>query len=134
MKQDDGNYQGVYCHWDGYLSNNGRILLANYQDKGDVESLIAGGDMSSLGERVEPIGDNHSYENRESGTTVYYHRDREENWENVKPSVDAKVSEVIRDRGAEYAYLYEDGRWMYTSLYGAESWEPLTEEAIMEDA
>jgi hypothetical protein len=28
----DGTVEQVYCHWDGYLSNNGKILQAHYMD------------------------------------------------------------------------------------------------------
>lgn len=30
LKREDGKYQGIYCHWDGYPSNNGKILFENY--------------------------------------------------------------------------------------------------------
>jgi hypothetical protein len=49
----DGTVEQVYCHWDGYLSNNGRILDDNYMDPFKVKALVALGGFSSLKETVE---------------------------------------------------------------------------------
>ena len=32
--------KSVYCHWDGYLDHNGKILLENYKDPFKVQLLI----------------------------------------------------------------------------------------------
>ena len=60
----DGSVSQVYCHWDGYLENNGQILRDSYRDPFKVRDLIDGGDMSSLGPDTD--------------TTEYYMRDRHE--------------------------------------------------------
>jgi hypothetical protein len=44
----DHSVVSVYCHWDGYVENNGRILVEHYQNRDDVMELIDGGSMSSL--------------------------------------------------------------------------------------
>ena len=49
----DGSVSQVYCHWDGYLDNNGQILSQNYMDPFVVRELIDLGDFSSLRESVE---------------------------------------------------------------------------------
>ena len=79
IEKTETGYRGIYCHNDGYLSYNGRILFDHYQDAAKVSALIDLGDISSLGERVAPIGE-HSfdYSKREEGTTVAYSRDRGE--------------------------------------------------------
>ena len=41
----------VYCHYDGYIRNNGRILCAKYTTKEQVQELIDGGGMSCLESR-----------------------------------------------------------------------------------
>ena len=46
--------QKIYCHWDGYLDNNGKILLENYNTQQRVEELLFNGDMSVLGKYTEP--------------------------------------------------------------------------------
>jgi hypothetical protein len=48
----DGTVQQVYCHWDGYLEHNGKILQEHYSDPFKLRDLIDLGDMSSLGEHA----------------------------------------------------------------------------------
>jgi hypothetical protein len=48
----DGTVQQVYCHWDGYLDNNGKILQEHYSDPFKLRELIDLGDLSSLGSEV----------------------------------------------------------------------------------
>jgi hypothetical protein len=49
----DGTVSQVYCHWDGYLSNNGQILAEHYMDPFKVKELLELGDFSSLRDSVE---------------------------------------------------------------------------------
>jgi hypothetical protein len=49
----DGTVKQVYCHWDGYLSNNGRILQESYMDPFKVKELVERGAMSSLSKVVD---------------------------------------------------------------------------------
>lgn len=53
LEYADGTVGQVYCHWDGYLANNGKILLNHYQDPFKVRALLDEGDMSSLDTSVE---------------------------------------------------------------------------------
>jgi hypothetical protein len=53
LEYADGTVGQVYCHWDGYLSNNGQILLKHYEDPFKVQKLLNEGDMSSLDSEVE---------------------------------------------------------------------------------
>ena len=48
----DGTVEQVYCHWDGYLENNGQILAKHYMDPFKVKELVALGGFSSLSETV----------------------------------------------------------------------------------
>ena len=49
----DGSVSQVYCHWDGYLDYNGKILEAHYSNPFTLRDLIDLGDFSSLRETVE---------------------------------------------------------------------------------
>jgi hypothetical protein len=49
----DGTVEQVYCHWDGYLEHNGKILAAHYMDPFKVKQLLALGGFSSLDGTVE---------------------------------------------------------------------------------
>ena len=51
------NVKSIYCHWDGYLDFNGRILQEHY-DSVKANHLVALGDMSSL--RAN-IGEKHAF-------------------------------------------------------------------------
>jgi hypothetical protein len=55
----DGTVEQVYCHWDGYLDNNGVILEQHYKDPFKVRDLLDCGDMSSLGAN---IGEQHAFD------------------------------------------------------------------------
>ena len=44
----DHTVVSVYCHWDGYVEGNGKILVEHYQNRDDVKQLIDGGSMSAL--------------------------------------------------------------------------------------
>jgi hypothetical protein len=59
----DGTVEQVYCHWDGYLENNGQILAKHYMDPFKVKQLVALGGFSSLSETVG-----------ETATTAYTQR------------------------------------------------------------
>ena len=52
LEYADGTVDKVYCHWDGYLDNNGKILFENYQDPFKVRDLIDQGGISSLGPNI----------------------------------------------------------------------------------
>jgi len=43
----------VYCHWDGYVTNNGALLLKHFDSLPNAVELIKGGSISSLGEGID---------------------------------------------------------------------------------
>ena len=52
LEYADGTVGQIYCHWDGYLENNGQILRNDYSDPFKVRDLLDGGDTSSLDKHV----------------------------------------------------------------------------------
>ena len=118
--------KSVYCHWDGYLANNGRILQEHY-DSTKANNLVALGDLSSLrpeiGEkhafsRLETPMDEEAYEKLYGNMTTFYGRDRGE--ENVEWKV-AHTFEEFLDQvnycGGEYYYVMKDGVWYCGDVY-----------------
>lgn len=117
----------IYCHWDGYPSYNGKMLVDHYTEMAKVRDLLNLGDISSLNERVAPEdGDLHSFRNPSSGVTVAYGRDRGETGVDpkiVEMTVDkfvqattSRSSEDRMDYGQEYIYIFrptEDGTWKW---------------------
>nr|QMP83787.1 MAG: hypothetical protein [Caudoviricetes sp.] len=97
---------GIYCHWDGDIDHNGKILLNNYSDETKLRKLIENGSISSLGPR---IGTKHDFNNPPKDETTFYHRDRGEpinvmNFKNAQEMMD-----IMND--CEYFYLWENGNW-----------------------
>ena len=111
--------KSVYCHWDGYLSGVGAVLLAHY-DSSKANHLVAMGDMSSLRPLIEvPEGVIHNFDEPSEDVTVFYKRDRKES--NVDFKVDNSFEEFLEqcdNCGAEYYYVMEDGEWFVGTVGG----------------
>jgi hypothetical protein len=106
-----GKFEGVYLHRDGYSSYAGRILQTHYKDADKVAALINLGDLSFLGERVEPIG-SHSFGSAEKGTTIAYGRDRGER--NVGKLIADSISELESEIDhSGNVYVFADGEWSH---------------------
>jgi hypothetical protein len=135
----------IYCHWDGYPSHNGALLLDHHSTVERVRGLLDLGDLSSLGEE---LGEKHDFdwrmklmqELRAKGVQNYdedaeyrrldrmclaYGRDRGET------DIEAKTCSreqyrgfaVSGEYGAEYVYLAEprlDGsvKWLVANHGG----------------
>jgi hypothetical protein len=112
--------KSVYCHWDGYLEHNGRILLDHY-DSAKANNLVALGDISSLNKNIEvPEGVEHSFDKPAENITVFYGRDRGEDGTEWK--VDHSFEDFIKrvdGCGAEYYYVMKDGEWYCGDNYGS---------------
>jgi len=118
--------KSVYCHWDGYLDHNGRILQ-EYYDSAKANNLVALGDLSSLrpniGEKhafskLEVPMDGEAYDKLYGDMTTFYGRDRGEE------GCDFKVAhsfdeflEQVNYCGAEYYYVMKDGVWYAGAVY-----------------
>jgi hypothetical protein len=121
--------KAVYCHWDGYLEHNGRILQEHY-DSAKANHLVAMGDLSSLGTQ---IGEQHpfsphfdegskvAYEAaKEAGYCTFYGRDRGEKGTEWKTMTNwSQFEDFFNGCGAEYAYIMRDGVW-YVKQYSGE--------------
>lgn len=101
LEYADGTVGQIYCHWDGYLDNNGKILLAHYKDAFKVRELLDNGDMSSLSESVD-------------GCSFY-----KERGEDCPQRMYKDYAEFRKEaQGEEYNYiLRRDGQW-YVEFYG----------------
>jgi hypothetical protein len=118
----------AYCHWDGYPSHNGKILLENYTTFEAAKALVDGGDMSTLGAKCyRPEG--HTFDNPVDGFTVYYDRDRGET--DADPEEFDDVSD-LDGRGAEYVYLFRGDKWMLRDPRNDEKWLVLTPKLCVE--
>lgn len=121
----DGTVEQVYCHWDGYLSNNGQLLLNYYSNPFVLRDLIDMGDISSLG-RV--IGTKHPFSSygsdetekalyeaaQAAGATTFYARDRGET------GVEAKKFKDFADYKANHQY--EEYEYILRNVNGIAIW------------
>jgi hypothetical protein len=120
IEMADHSVVSVYCHWDGYPSFNGKVLVERYLNREDVKDLIDGGSMSSLRTRGtwsngsmlqdadgEYIHDSEGYIMHENDRDPQplYHSERGEEINVEHTSFDKFVSGDLG--GEEYAYLFD---------------------------
>ena len=123
----DGTVEQVYCHWDGYLEHNGKILFEHYSDPFKLRDLIDQGGISSLGKVIgkkHPFGPAYNETNiakqakvqkevdeaREAGYTTFYARDRGEDL--TKEQFVDFQDYLAHHQYEEYEYiLRKDGNW-----------------------
>lgn len=124
--KEDGSVLTSYCHWDGYPSNNGAILLIHYDDPIKVNQLISLGHISSLRKNIFPVG-KHTYDNPEEGVTVFYGRDRKEKnvsaqkhktLEDFASNGDFQEYDYVYDEKKAKWYLYNPDKYKLQPLYG----------------
>lgn len=99
VEHADGTVSSVYCHFDGYHDGVGKELRDNHNSLIQAEALVALGDLSTVCSEV-----------------VSYHRDRGEDWDDVKPAVFTSKDDLLEaityeEYGQEYDYLFSDGSW-----------------------
>lgn len=132
VELEDGSIRAVYCHWDGYLSYNGKLLMEHYNSQALAEAITTLGDISSLGERIEPNGP-HDFDNAEEGCTVFYGRDRGET--NVHPRTFKDYDDYIKNLNRqEYNYLYMDDMWMVEGSKDDGLFHVVEHELLLEEA
>jgi hypothetical protein len=108
LEYADGTVGQVYCHWDGYLENNGMILYKHYVDPFKTRELLDLGDISSLGKN---IGEQHPFSPhfdegsrlaydlaQAQGATTFYGRDRGET------GIDSRKFKDYEDYKANHQY------------------------------
>ena len=133
----DGTIGQVYCHWDGYLQHNGRMLLANYSNPYVLRDLIDLGSLSSLQPK---IGTKHPFSHYDTGLTLvefsnmyrdmctFYGRDRgegqsdatyfkdyehflvdgqQEEYDYILRNVNGVATWFVSDHGSDYMLLTE---------------------------
>ena len=112
MRQPDGTVRAVYVHHDAYVAGVGAILGGWYETPEKVESLLALGDLSSLGTTL--------------ADTVAYYRDRGEamRMARIYHDIVAYRQNGRENFEADYLYLYDGGKWF---VYGVadEDWMEL---------
>ena len=132
----DGIIKAVYCHNDGYLEYNGKMLNEHYKDESKVDELLAHGDISSLNKNIGVKIDFMDYELRAKNEQCrFYHRDRGEDLMFNEFESDIEYIEWANEVANGFIYLYAYGYWYvydngFVRCYG----EPTNKFVELEDA
>ena len=137
----DGIIKAVYCHYDGYLEYNGKMLNEHYQDESKVDELLEHGDISSLNENIGVKLDFDDYKLfYEKEQCKFYHRDRGEDLMFNEFESEEEYVEWANGVANGFIYLYAYGAWyVYDNgvvrTYGRASHKFVElEEALFENA
>lgn len=116
----DNSVSQIYCHWDGYLSCNGKLLMQHYPTLSQAEELVSFGGMSSLRENIHPDPMwPHDFDNDQKNVCVFYGRDRGDEF--VETLKYANIQDFLNERlGEEFDYIYYGDRWYLMVVDGKE--------------
>ena len=122
IQHADKTVESIYCHWGGEPKNNGRCLFEHYSDRDKIEYLISFGSLARLESRIDPVAE-HSWESPESGTCVFYHRDRNDPFDDgVKSRTHDDITALLDGNlfWIEYIYIFTaENIWtMYVRKHG----------------
>ena len=112
----------IYCHWDGYPANNGKLLKKHYNTEAKVLKLIELGNLSILGKKIGKKVAFDGFDSRANPQCLAYDRDRGETDQQAS-SFRGKPKDT-----QAYDYLFKDGEW-YISRDGGK-YILLTDEII----
>ena len=107
----------IYNHSDGYLEYLGKMLIEHYNSEKQAKTLVSLGDVSVVKEKLTPEeGTIHNFDNRQEGVSIFYSRDRGENWDDIKP---IRINNTVfenPDYTIVYIYVYdvEEQTWLFT--------------------
>ena len=99
VKRPDHSIEFVYCHHDGYPEGVGWTLQDFYPD-GNIDEILKVGAMSSLGDTPE---------------LCEFYKDPENH--SIKRDCLWAYKKYVKDSDAEYAYIFQDGKWYYSKKY-----------------
>jgi len=93
--KEDESVVVMYCHYDGYLDHNGRILLNHYNNEEEAQELVDNGYASSLSSTLEEINDGRA------------NKDKPETYRSLGNYMSWNVDPLF----IEFIYLWRDDQW-----------------------
>ena len=115
IRNSDDSVDYIYCHFDGYPAHNGAILTEYYNTIDKVKALMELGDLSILAPEIGEEQDFNDRSTHNNNWCLAYGRDRGEPNTGAK---NGKYSEVINDKGVDYAYVFDGDYWECFDTYG----------------
>ena len=147
----DGTATYVFCHWDGFPSHHGPILMKHYNTEARVRQLLAQGQIEVLDKFISPDevkgplvpamtglfnryqqGWTHNDENRAKGVSTFILRDCNiKGWNNNAKKHAKPITAPLKDFGdnwtwQEYEYLFKKGAWYWRTCEEGNRWKKLT--------
>ncbi len=119
----NGTVLAVYCHYDGGLSLNGKILLEHYHSEEKIRDLFKQGNLIYLRQN---IGGKHNHiRTCNPEWCCFYIRDEEEDREENLFQLYSCVHDLLIER-TEFTYIFNPitRQWFWTTTWN-EGFEPL---------
>lgn len=101
-RRDDGCYESIYLHFDGYPDNAGRALGDHFATRDRVGHLLAQGDLRSI--------------DGATGTAEWYGDIEPARRPPTSSSTLAELVDLALRQHAAFLYVFEDDRWSHTRL------------------
>jgi hypothetical protein len=111
FKNEEG-YHLIYVHSDGYPEYMWPMLTENYNSEELAQRLVNSGDASFIAEKLETDLP-HSFDKPQHDTCCFYHRDRGEDWHEVKPEIYPHYDRNRFLNSFYYLYVFEEGCWNF---------------------
>lgn len=102
---DDGVIWSIYNNFDGYEDHLGEVLKNHYNTFEKAQELILHGDASFIDKTLDEC--------------TFYHRDRGEEWDDVKPQAFTSILHAMEMYEQGYDYIFIDGEWKLINGDGA---------------
>lgn len=121
IQNDDILYTRV--NYDGDFDVVGRNLLNYFSDYEAAKDLVNHGEIRGLGKYIEPLPDELKEEPRydenwikwvraKGDYTEFYHRDKDEDWDDVKPRLyQGSVQDFMNSDMEFYTYYHDGDEW-----------------------
>jgi hypothetical protein len=93
-QNEDGTVTSIYCHFDGYPSHVGKVLVTDFNTLEQAKELVSLGNVSYL-----DFGG--------LDKCCFYSRDRGEDFEDNEP----KIRSINGTIDESYTYIYRNGAW-----------------------
>ena len=112
-KVSNGEITAVYCHSDGYLNWNGKILNEHYTNGNKVDELLSYGDVSIIRENIGVKLDFNDYmafaKNKQC---KFYMRDRgEKNKHATQLKDESELIKFSNNCDVDFIYMFAYGHW-----------------------